>query len=133
MTPRTFTKCGKYINAPKQHRIRLFAGHIGDAMAGELDAFIELYRSLGSLDDIIADPDNAKLPTEASIRFAVLTGLARMATRKTLPAVLRFAKRLQHRESELLVMHDATTRDENLKSTQCYTEWAIENQDILIQ
>jgi MoxR-like ATPase len=131
-TPRSLTKAAKYINAPKKIRMRLFASHVGDAVAGELDGFIELYHSLGSLDDIIADPDKASVPKEASARYAVCTGLARLATRKNFPAIIKYATRL-NRESEILVVTDATSRDENLKDVAAYSQWAVKNQDIILQ
>jgi hypothetical protein len=131
-TPRSLTKAAKYVNAPKELRLRLFAAHVGDGVAAELDGFIELYRSLGSLDDIIANPKGAPLPTEASARYAVCTGLGRLATRKTLPAIIEYADRLP-RESQILVVHDATTRDEKLRETAAYGAWAVKNQDIILQ
>jgi hypothetical protein len=131
-TPRSITKAAKYVNAPKEHRMRLFASLIGDAVAAELDGFIELYRSLGSLDDIIADPDGASVPSEPSLRFAVCTGLGRMATRKNFPSIIRYAKRL-NRESEVLVVTDATGRDASLKNVAAYGKWAVDNQDLTVQ
>jgi hypothetical protein len=131
-TPRSWTRAGKYVHAPKQHRLRLFASHVGDAFAAEFDGFLELYASLGSLADIIKDPKNAALPTEPSARYAVCTGLARMATKQTLPAIVTFAERLP-RESQILVVHDATTRDATLKNTSVYGQWAVKNQDITLQ
>ena len=131
-TPRSWTKCSKYVNAPKAHRMRLFAAHVGDAYAAEFDGFIELYRSLGSLEDIVKDPAGAKVPTEPSTRYAVCTGLARLATKTNIDAVVTYAKRLP-RELQVLVIHDATTRDAGLKNTKAYGAWAVENQDLTIQ
>jgi MoxR-like ATPase len=131
-TPRSLTKAAKHVHTPKEYRMRLFASHIGDAVAAELDGFIELYRSLGSLDDIVNDPDNAQLPTESSIRFAVCTGLGRIATRKNFSNVIRYAKRLP-RESEVLVVTDATGRDKTLKNVAAYGQWAVANQDLTLQ
>lgn len=131
-TPRSLTKAAKYVNAAKAQRLRLFASLIGDAYASELDGFIELYRSLGDLDDIVADPDGAPVPSEPSCRYAVCTGLARMATRKNFPAIIRYAKRL-NRESEVLVVTDATGRDGSLKNTATYGSWAVDNQDLTLQ
>lgn len=131
-TPRSLTKAAKYVNAPKALRLRLFASLIGDAVAAELDGFIELYRSLGSLDDIVADPDGAKVPTEPSSRYAVCTGLGRIATRKNFPSIIRYAKRL-NRESEVLVVTDATGRDESLKNIAAYGQWSVDNQDLTLQ
>lgn len=132
LTPRSGVAASKYVNAPRKHRMRLFSAHIGDAFGAELDAFIELYRSIGSLEDIIANPATAKVPSEPSLRFAVCTGLGRLATRKTLPAIIEYAERLP-RESQILVVHDATTRDESLMNTKAYGEWAVKNQDIIVQ
>jgi len=131
-TPRSITKAAKYVHAPDNVRLRLFASLIGDAVAAELDGFIGLYRSLGSLDDIVADPDNANVPREPSCRYAVCTGLGRIASRKNFANVIKYAKRLP-RESEILVVTDATGRDETLKNTACYGEWAVRNQDLTLQ
>jgi hypothetical protein len=131
-TPRSATKAAKYVNAPKQFRMRLFAAHIGDAVAAELDGFIDMYRSLGSLDDIVANPESANIPAETSCRYAVCTGLGRIATRQNLPAIIRYAKRLP-RESEILVVTDATCRDATLKNTAAYGKWSADNADMLIQ
>ena len=131
-TPRSWARCSKYVGAPAQHRLRLFAGHVGDAYAAEFDGFIDLYRSLGSLEEIIRDPQGAKVPTEPSTRYAVCTGLARLTTKANINAVVEYAKRLP-RESQVLVMHDATTRDGNLRNTAAYGAWAVENQDLVIQ
>jgi hypothetical protein len=131
-TPRSWTRCGKYVNAPKLHRVRLFASHVGDAYAAEFDGFVELYHSLGSLDDIVKNPKTAPLPTEPSQRYAVCTGLARLATKKTMPQIIEYAERLP-RESQIMVVTDATRRDETLKNTAAYGAWAVSNQDVLMQ
>ena len=131
-TPRSWTKASKYVNAPKHLRMRLMAAHVGQAYATEFDGFIELYRSLGDLADIIKSPKTAKVPTEPSTRYAVCTGLARMATKQNLPAIITYANRLP-RESQVLVVHDATLRDAALKNTQAYGAWAVEHQATTIQ
>lgn len=131
-TPRSLTKAAKYVHAPKEDRQRLIAAHVGDDVAAECDGFIRLYHSLGTLDDIIRDPENAKLPTEASERFAVCTGLGRLATRKNFPQIMKYAARLA-REPQMLVVHDATVRDESLKQTAAYSKWAVDNSDLIMQ
>jgi hypothetical protein len=131
-TPRSWAKCSKYIDAPKALRLRLLAGHVGDAYAAELDAFIHLYQSIGDLQDIVKNPATANVPTEPSVRFAVCTALGRMADKKTFPAIVQYAERLP-RQSQILVVHDATLRDAALKNTATYGKWAVANQDLVIQ
>jgi hypothetical protein len=131
-TPRSLTKAAKYVNAPDDMRHRLFASWIGDDVAAELNGFIGLYRSIGSLEDIIANPKAAKVPTEASELYAVCTGLGRLATRKNFPAIMQYAERLDDERQQLLV-HDATVRDEKLKETSAYSKWAVDNGHLILQ
>jgi hypothetical protein len=115
------------------------AAHVGAPYASEFDAFIDLYHSIGDLQDIIKNPATAKLPSDPSTRYAVCTGLGRMATKANLAAIHQYVLRIEdsagnpHRESEVLVIHDATSRDASLKNTAIYGKWAVNNQDITIQ
>src|SRR5215472_1208292 len=88
-TPRSHERAAKYVNAPKRLRIYAMAAHVGYACAAEADAFIELYRAIGSLDDIVKNPDSAPVPTEPSLRYATCTALAKIADRKTIGNIIR--------------------------------------------
>lgn len=130
-TPRSWVDISDFVDDPED-REQLIAGSVGDAYAAEFEAFIELYHSIGSLDGIVADPDNSPVPTEPSIRYSTCVGLARVATRQNFPSILRYAKRLA-REFEILLVTDATHRDPKLKDISAYGKWAIDNQDITAQ
>jgi len=132
-SPRSLTRAAKYIAVDNvAQRQKLFAAHVGADVAGELNGFIELYQSLGSLDDIVADPENAKVPTEPSQLYAVCTGLARLATRKNWAQIVKYAERLRG-EHQVLLVHDAVMRDPKLKETSAYSKWAVANQGALLQ
>jgi hypothetical protein len=129
-TPRSLTRAADFVDAPKDVRCDLLAGEVGDDVASEIDGFIDLYHSIGTLDDIVANPDTAKLPVEPSQRYAVCTGLARMATRANFSKIMVFADRLDGEGSTLLV-HDATTIDPKLMETAAYSAWAVKNQHLM--
>lgn len=131
-TPRSLTKAAEYVDAPKDVRRDLIAAEVGDDCASEIDGFIDMYHSIGTLDDIIADPDNARIPTEGSQRYAVFTGLASKATRANFNKIMRYAERLDS-EGQTLLIHDATTRDPKLKETAGYSRFAVNNQHVTIQ
>jgi len=132
-TPRSLTKAAKYVSvADVGMRQKLMAAHVGAVIAGEVTGFIELYQSLGSLDDIVANPDTAKVPSEASQLYAVATGLARLATRKNFTAIMKYCARLDG-ERQMLLVHDATVRDPKLKETAAYSAWAVKHQDLIMQ
>jgi hypothetical protein len=130
LTSRSLTLAGEYVNAPVELRKELFAGLIGVGQASELEGFVQLFRSLGQLDDILADPKKARIPTEPSERYAVCTGLGRIVKKPTMPNLITYAKRLP-REFQILAVTDATRRDESLKNTAAYGQWAAENLDII--
>lgn len=131
-TPRSLTRAAEFVDAPIEVRRDLIAAHVGDDVATEIEGFLQLYASLGSLEDIVANPDKAKVPTEPSQRYAVCTGLARLATRKNFPQIMKYANRLDG-EGQVLLVHDATVRDAKLKETACYSSWAVKNQHVIMQ
>jgi hypothetical protein len=130
-TPRSLTKAAEYVHETSDLRRDLIASHVGDDVACEIEGFLRIYESIGSLADIIANPTKASVPLEPSQRYAVCTGLARMATRANFVAVMEYASRLDA-ESSMLLVHDATQRDASLKETACYSAWAVEHQDSLV-
>jgi hypothetical protein len=131
-TPRSLTKAAEFVDAPKDVRRELMAAHIGDDCATEVDGFLDLYHSIGSLEDIVLNPGTAKIPTEGSQRYAVFTGLARLANRANFKQIMTYADRLDS-EGQTLLVHDATIRDAKLKETAAYSSWAVNNQHVTIQ
>jgi len=132
LTFRSFTHASEFIDEDPEIRVDLFASLVGDDVATEIDGFIRLYQSLGSLEDIIANPETAKLPTPGAEKYAVATGLARLATRKNFPAIMTYADRLDG-EGQMVLVHDATMRDAKLKETAAYSKWAVNNQSVILQ
>lgn len=106
------------------------AGAVGDAHAGQIWSFIQLYRELPSLDAIILDPDSAVVPHEVSAVYAVSAALAGRANAGNFGRVLRYLERLP-REYSVYAVRDATLRDPGLCTTPEFTRWAIDHSDIL--
>jgi len=133
LTFRSFTKASEFVDEDVSVRFELFASHVGDDAATEIDGFIRLYHSLGTLEDIVANPETAKLPgAQGGEKYAVCTGLARLATRKNFKQIAKYAARLDG-EGQTLLMHDAVMRDAKLKDTTEYGAWAIKNQSVVLQ
>lgn len=131
-TPRSLTAAADFVDEPEDIRRDLIAGFVGDDVASEIDGFIRLYKSIGTLDGIIDNPTTAPIPTEGSLRYATFTGLARMATRANFAKIAVYAERLDS-EGQTLLMHDAVLRDAKLKETSAYSTWAVNNAHVTIQ
>jgi hypothetical protein len=132
-TPRSLTAAADFVDEENVAvRQQLFAMHIGNDVAGELNGYIELIDALGSLEDIVANPETAKVPTAASQLYGVCTGLARLATRKNFAQIAKYCERLDG-ERQMLLMHDAAIREPKLKETAAYSAWAVKNQGLIMQ
>jgi AAA domain (dynein-related subfamily) len=132
-TPRSLTAAAEFVDEPEADvRRDCVASLVGDDVAGEFEGFLQLYQSLGTLENIIENPTTANVPTERSQRYAVATGLARKATRKNFAAIMQYGERLPG-EQRMLLVHDATVREPKLMETACYSKWAVENQHLTMQ
>ena len=133
-SPRSWVQAAKFIDEPKATRVHLFASQVGDALAAEFEGFIELFKALPSLESIIADPLNAKLPHDAATAYAISAALSRKATRGNFAAIVDYAQRIGaaiSREFETVAVLEAVKRDASLKESGAYTAWAVRNADSL--
>jgi len=129
LTFRSFTRASEFANEDVDLREELIASDVGDAAAREIEGFLRLYASLGTLEDIVRDPENAKVPIEPSELYAVATGLARLAKRSNFKQIMKYGNRLDS-ERQTLLIHDAVMRDAKLKETTEYGAWAVSNPHI---
>jgi hypothetical protein len=130
---RSHTAAAQFIDEPAAVRLHLFSGAIGNAAAGELEAFLRVFERLPTIDQILTDPNGAKLPDEhdPATQYAVVGAIARNMTRKTIGPFMQYASRLP-REFQIVAMHDATKRDESLTRTAEYGQWAVANSDMVL-
>ena len=130
-TPRSWEQVALICEAPDEHRQALIAGLVGDNIAGLYETFHNTIVHLPTIEEIIKDPKNCKIPTEPSALWAVATMIARHAEKKTFSAIMTYAIRLG-REMEIVAALDATKRDPDLCEHTAFIEFAKRNQDIQI-
>jgi len=134
--PRTIYKCGVYVKQPPRLRHKAFVALVGKDIGSEMESFVSMYQALSNIDDILAHPDTANVPSERSEAYAVATALGRLADRKNFANVIKYARRLgkeYSRELEIVAVTDATYRDPKLAEVKAYGEWAVDNADITAQ
>ena len=96
------------------------AGAIGEGVGGEFSAFKKMRRALPNLDAILLDPNNATIPTDPSVRWAVCTGLANKATEKNFPSLHIYAKKLHAAalgQFAVLLIRDAQRKAPEIRET----------------
>jgi MoxR-like ATPase len=131
-TPRAWEKVSRVATKPREVRLHLVAGLVGDAAAGEFEAFVRIYDAVYRLiDEVLASPSTAKVPTDPAELYAVSSAIARLSDRKTFASVLKYAQRLP-KEFEIVTAVDAVKRDPGLAKTSAFGQWAVSNQDVII-
>lgn len=120
--PRGWARTLKWFTAKldPQSELAAISGAVGEGAALQRIGFRKLYAEMPTIDQILLDPDKAKLPTKPSIHYAVARGLAMRATPKTFGRIARYAQRLLtagHGEFATLLIRESTRRDESLMQT----------------
>jgi MoxR-like ATPase len=129
---RSWTAAFKFLDLPPALRAKLVAGAVGDAAAGELEAFMRIRGNVVTLAEILNDPKGCRLPKEddPAALYAVSGMLAANMTRKTAAPIIEFSQRLGQ-EYQVLIGHDAVKRDESLANTAAFVKWAIHNDAVI--
>lgn len=128
--PRSWAAAAKFIDAPDNIRLMLLSGKIGDTAATALNGFLHIMHEIPNMQEIISNPDGARLPTNPAAMFVIVGMVAFQAEVGTFDACLRYCARLG-REFEMIAVQDATNRNASLKVTLAYVDWAARNQDLL--
>ena len=130
-SPRTLEAAGRWIRNGID-ATEVLVGAVGAGCAGEIAAFLKIYRSMPDLDSILAHPESAPLPGqgEASLALSLCAALAYRATPDNFAAVIAYLRRLP-KEYEVMAVRDATARERKLYDTPAYTAWAADNIEAL--
>lgn len=141
LTPRTEVMAGQVLDALRQVTFEtsdillpILAGIIGKAPAVELLGYHELYTKCPDPDVIIEDPDNAEVPSEKSVLYALGSALVSRCAkddRETAEKVCRYASRLPT-EMAAFVYHRVDRRCPSVVTTQTFLKWAEAHELILI-
>jgi len=107
-----------------------FKGAVGEGPAAEFVGYRKIERSLPNIDALLLDPDNAKVPDDPATLYALSGGIAHRASNANFDRVLTYANRMPP-EFGVLIVSYATRKDPELASTQAFTNWAVQNQDVL--
>ena len=120
---RTWVSAGQQMSLELPARIEYVsvAGAVGEGAGVEFCAYKKMRRELPSLDTILMNPQNAVIPTEPSVRWAVCTGLAAKATEDNFPALHTYARKLHNNALgpyAALMIRDALRRVPVIRSTR---------------
>jgi hypothetical protein len=137
-TPRSNVMASKILaDWAKKHRSdlkpllqQMLMGVIGEGAAGELYAFLQLFRNLPSTTEILSSPKTARLPGDVSASIAIATALGRVINTGNFAQAVTYLDRMED-EFHVLAVTDATRRNPDLCSTPEYTKFGVRFQDLV--
>ena len=120
---------------PKFAQLDVAGGCIGQGVAAEFVGYTEIFQQLPTPQQIVASPSTIKVPSEASVLWAISASLsehARHAAAKVLDAIVTFALRLPE-EFAVLLVRDATAVNPGLLTVPSAQKWLDKHRDTLVQ
>lgn len=109
----------------------LDAGSIGAGTAREFYAFVEMAKDAPSLDDIVLNPESAKIPEKPSVKYLVCTGLAFKANKDNFHQIFKYLKRLEQ-PHRVMTIKDASQKNPSVMQTKEFVRWVSdEGKDII--
>ena len=109
----------------------LFKGTVGQAAAAEFVGFLQVWRELPSVEEVLASPSTVAVPTEAAALYAMCEALATRASVDTIDALATYADRMAS-EFGILLMRDAVVKERDIVNTPAFARWAENNADVLL-
>lgn len=131
--PRTVAAVGKLINAglPQDLYFEAFKGAAGESFATEFIAYLKVYMTLPSVNQIILDPVNTPVPAEISGKYAISGAIAEKLTPATINPLLTYLQRIG-KELTVSSLKNAAIKNPVICSTREFITWASSNSDLFL-
>ena len=105
-----------------------YNGTVGEVAAVDFISFLRIYEDKVDPVAILADPENAPLPTEAGTKYAICAGLAGRADEDTFAAIVTYTERMGE-EFTYLAVNSSLSSNPDVASTSTFIEWASTHND----
>lgn len=110
------------------------AGTIGHSASADMSAFLNLEKSLPSLDSILSQPDTAKIPSEISAQLMIMfQATDKIKTQDELTQFMKYIKRVNSSEVQAIfftmVVRNKNTR-QLARGNQEIADWATKNYEL---
>lgn len=135
-TPRSWHVASDVIATKPAHDVLfdILNGTLGEGPAAEFIGFMQVWAGMPSIDGILLDPAQAKVPEDAATLFAVTAALANRMHPDTASQVCQYLERVPE-EFSVLCMRDSLRRagpdSGKLLSAPAITKWMVRNAQLL--
>lgn len=132
-SPRTWSHVARLLalDLPESVRTIAMAGAVGEGAALEFAAFLALYATLPSIDQILIDPNSVPVPDKPATLYALAGALAHRATDQNFGRVAQYIDRMVqagHGEFGVLTIRDAMKRNPKITHTAAFVKLATDKE-----
>jgi hypothetical protein len=111
------------------------AGAVGEGWALDFLSFLRVYQDLPSIDGILLEPTNAKVPSTIGARWAVSTGLVKRASQENLSRITAYLGRMTatagSKDFEVMTMKDIIKAKPEATQCAAFGQWASDNEAVM--
>lgn len=118
-------------NLSQDEEFELVKGTVGEGASAEFSGFVRLIKDLPTVDQILIDPDSAKVPDEPAARFAIATALDGRASVNNFDRIMKYVTRLPV-EFQVVFIRGVTARDRKIIGAKGYMDWMVKNQAVFV-
>lgn len=129
--PRVWAEVSGFVGElPPDGELAFFSGALGDGPAAEFTSFLRIYRNLPNIDGILLNPDDAEVPDDPSVLYALCGAMSRKVTVDNASRAFAYMNRLPV-EFQVVWLKDTTRTNSKIVTTKEFTAWAVKNGDLL--
>lgn len=122
--------------APRETLMESLAGRVGEGLAIEIKAHLEMAEQLPDPAEIILNPTKCKVPTELSAIWTIASSLAYHTEASSLESVLIYMDRIvdkqgnKQNEYQVMLMQDLIKKKPHISKTNEFMKWATKPENM---
>lgn len=131
--PRTWEFVSNYVKVWENRgvkvadRLPVLAGLLDEAIAHDFKAFAAIRNSLPKIEEILANPTQAQMPSDLGPLYALSGALADWATQDNLQAIIDYTSRMTPADFQVATLRNINTRRPELRTNPAMTKFMMDN------
>jgi hypothetical protein len=117
-------------NLSADTEFELIKGTVGEGASAEFSGFTRLIKDLPTVDEVLLNPKETRLPNSPAGQFAIVTALSAKATPDNIERLMHYVTRMPT-EFQVLFMRDCTRPGSKIPGTKTFVDWGVKNAAVL--
>ena len=106
------------------------AGAAGEGFAAEFKGYLEIYRNLPDLGNIILNPTEAEVPKDPAVLYALTGALANKTSATNFDPIMQYVTRIPVEFQVVYVRNALQRKGSAITNSKTYLDWIIKHQDV---